>query len=320
MVVFGTTPTLLMNASGSPPRAHRLANAASLAWPFVMLAVNGIGSGFILSLNRLAAEGGVPFIPYIFWASLFGGLILLVLGAATRTPLPLSRAHLRAYLITGSAAVALPMSLFAFVAAKVPASVVSLELSLTPMLTYAFALVLAMDRLRWRKVAGITLGFAGVLVIVVPEASLPDPAMAGWVLFAMLAPMSFAIANVAAARTRPPHTASLSMAAAMSLAAAAVLVPAMAVEGSWWFFDSGLDTGAWAVIGLGALFAILFTLFFEIVRLAGPVFFSTVNYIGPVAGVVLAMLIFGETLSSWLWAALALMMAGLAVMNAGRRT
>ena len=308
-----------MSPSGdaSPPAPD--ATLAARAWPFVMLVVNGIGSGFTLSLNRLAAEGSVPFIPYIFWASLFAGVILLVFGAAARALPPLGRAHLRAYLITGSAAIALPMSVFAFVAAKIPASVVSLETALTPMLTYALALALAMERVRWQKVAGIALGLAGVLFIVVPEASLPDPAMAGWVMLALVAPTSFAIANVAAARTRPPHTASLAMAAAMSLAAAAVLVPAMAVEGSWWFFDSGLDSGGWAVIGLGATFAVLFTLFFEIVRLAGPVFFSTVNYIGPLSGVGLAMLIFGETLSPWLWAALALMMAGLATMNARRR-
>ena len=41
-----------------------------------MLAINGVGSGFLISLNRLAAEGGVPFIPYIFWASLIAGTIL----------------------------------------------------------------------------------------------------------------------------------------------------------------------------------------------------------------------------------------------------
>ncbi len=308
-----------MSSSGnaSPPARHAM---GARAWPFVMLAINGVGSGFILSLNRLAAEGGVPFIPYMFWASLLGGLILLVPGVAAGALPPLSRPHLRAYAITGSAAVAFPMSLFAFVAAKVPASVVSLELALTPMLTYGLELAMAMDRLHWHKVAGIGLALAGVLFIVLPEASLPDPAMAGWVLFAMLASASFAIANVAAARTRPPQTASLAMAAAMSLAAAAFLLPAMVIDGSWWFFDSGLDTGAWAVIGLGAIFAMLFTLFFEIVRLAGPVFFSTVNYIGPLSGVVLAMVIFGETLSPWLWAALALMMAGLTLMNLRRRT
>ena len=293
---------------------------APLFWPFVMLAANGVASGLLFSLNRLAAEGGVPFIAYVFWASLFAGGVLLIASFAAGTPPPLSAAHLRAYAITGSAAIAFPMSLFAFVASKVPASVIALELALVPMITYGLALALAMERFRWLSFAGIALGLGGVLFIVIPDASLPDPSMAGWVLLSLLAPASFALSNVAAARFRPPRTASLAMAAAMSLAAAAFLAPAMIVEGSGWFFDSGLDTGGWAVLGLAIVFALLFTLFFEIVRLAGPVFFSTVNYIVPISGVVLAMLIFGERLSPWLWTALALMLAGLAVMNArGRR-
>ena len=292
---------------------------ASLLWPFVMLAVNGVSSGLVFSLNRLAAEGGVPFIAYVFWASLIAGVLLLIVAFAAGTPPPLTAAHLRAYAIMGSAAIALPMSLLAFVAAKVPVSVISLELALVPMITYGLALILAMERFRWPSAAGIALGLCGVLFVVVPETSLPDPSMAGWVLISLLAPASFAVSNVAAARFRPPKTASLAMATAMSLAAAAFLVPAMIVEGSGWFFDSGLDTGGWAVIGLGAVFALLFVLFFEIVRLAGPVFFSGVNYIVPISGVVLAMLIFGERLGPWLWAALALMLAGLALMNARRR-
>ena len=92
----------------------------------------------------------------------------------------------------------------------------------------------------------------------------------------------------------------------------------MTVEGSWWSFPSGLDRGAAMVVAFGAMMALLFVLMFEMVRIKGPVFFSTVNYIAPIAGVVFGMIIFGETLSPWLWAALVLMLAGLATMNTRR--
>ena len=69
------------------------------------------------------------------------------------------------------------------------------------------------------------------------------------------------------------------------------------------------------VLVIAALFALLFFFMFEMVRLKGPVFFSSVNYIAPIAGIVFAMIIFGESLSPWLWAALALMFAGLATLN-----
>ena len=50
---------------------------------------------------------------------------------------------------------------------------------------------------------------------------------------------------------------------------------------------------------------------FEIIRRAGPLFFSTSNYIAPLVGVGLGMLLFGDTYSLWIWAALLLMFLGL---------
>ena len=79
---------------------------------------------------------------------------------------------------------------------------------------------------------------------------------------------------------------------------------------------SGLDTGAAALLGQGALYAVLWFLFFEIIRLAGPVFFSANNYLVPLAGVAWGMAIFGDRLSVWVWGALALMMAGVLLLTA----
>ena len=309
-----------MNAlldSGS--RERPLATFAALVWPFVMLAVNGVGTGLAFSINRLAAEGGVPFIAYVFWGALFAGGGLLLVGLARGTLPPLSLRHLRVYTVMGATGVALPMTIFAFVAPRVPASVLSLGLILTPMITYALALPLGLERFRGRSLLGIALGVAGVLLVVLPETSLPERSMVGWVLVSLIGPTSFAVSNVCAAYLRPPQTPSVVMGATMPLFAGIFLLAAMTAEGRWWFFDSGLDQGGAMVLAIAALYALLFVFMFEMVRLKGPFFFSTVNYIAPIAGVVFAMIIFGESFSPWLWAALALMFAGLATMNAGRR-
>lgn len=54
---------------------------------------------------------------------------------------------------------------------------------------------------------------------------------------------------------------------------------------------------------------------FEIIKRAGPVFFSTSNYIATVFGVVLGMLFFGDSHSLWIWAAMILMFIGLFCVN-----
>ena len=290
---------------------------AGKAWPLAMLVFISLGVGLQYSLNRLATVNGVPFVPYVFWMSLFSGAALLVLAVARGAPPSLRWPHLRSYALLAITGMAAPLTLFAFIAPKLPASVISLVQSLIPGLVYLMALGVGMERLRSLGVAGIALGLAGVLLIVVPETSLPEPGMAGWVVVAILGPVSFALSTIGAAKFRPPEARSVSMAAGVALGAAVYLLPAMAVDGSWWFFDSGLDLGAQALIYVSIFYFFFWLCFFEIVRIAGPVFFSTVNYLATFSGVVWGMIIFGESFSAWVWAALALMVAGLYVL--GRR-
>ena len=87
------------------------------------------------------------------------------------------------------------------------------------------------------------------------------------------------------------------------------LLPVMAIDGSWWLFDSGLDQGALSLLAMAALYALLLVFFYEVIRLAGPVFVSVNNYLVPLAGVAWGMAIFGDSLSGWVWGALALMTA-----------
>jgi drug/metabolite transporter (DMT)-like permease len=286
-----------------------------LLWPLAMLVTAGVGTGLMFSLNRIATVDGVPFIPYVFWSCLLSGIVLLGLSVARRTPPSLSWPHLRTYIIVGVLGMALPITILAFVAPKVPASVLALGQTLVPMMTYLLALALVMERFHWFGIGGIVLGLVGVLLIIVPEASLPEPEMAGWVAVALLAPLCFAVCGISAAKFRPPEARSVSVSAGVQLVAALFLLPVMAVADSWWFFASDFGEGEAALIVVALFYVVFWLCFFEIIRLAGPVFFSTSNYIATVAGVVWGLIIFGDSLSPWIWGALVLMIAGLYLMN-----
>jgi len=93
------------------------------------------------------------------------------------------------------------------------------------------------------------------------------------------------------------------------------MAPVMAVAGSWWFFDGPLGVGHWAVAGAIVNTAAIYVLVFEILKRAGPVFFSTSNYIATLLGVGIGMFFFGDSHSLWIWAALALMFTGLFCVN-----
>ena len=285
-----------------------------------MLFVLGVSFALAVSLNRFAADGGVPFLPYVFWQSFGGGAALMLLAAALRRLPPLDARHVRIFLSTGALNLAFPYMLLAYLAPKVPASLLSLGLALVPIMVYVLALSLRQDRFHWLRCGGILLGFAGILIVLLPQASLPAPGMAGWVALGLVPSLSYAVNAVLVARWRPQETTSLPLAGGLMLASGGYVLVVMAAMGEWWAFGGDFGVGHGATIGAMANNCVSFYLVFEIIRRAGPVIFSTVNYIATLSGMGFGMWFFGDAPSAYIWGAIVLMFAGLfLVTTTGRR-
>ena len=295
------------------PAARGDANA--LLWPAVLLVVSALGWGILYSLNRLATTDGIPFIPYVFWMGVGAALILLGLGAAFRTLPKLSWEHLRGYLVLGTISFGMTYTVLAFVAPKVPAGVLGLGATLTPILTYPAAALFRMDRFRAIRTVGLVLGVGGVALVVVPETSLPTPGMAPWVLLSFVAPVLYVANALIISWIEPPPAGALPLAGGVLATGAVFMFVVMAATDQWWWFEGPMTTGDWALAGAAGVMALVFYLMVEIIRLAGPVFFTTVNFMIPLTGIGWGVLFFGESHSHWIWLALVLMLAGLFLVN-----
>ncbi len=73
--------------------------------------------------------------------------------------------------------------------------------------------------------------------------------------------------------------------------------------------------GQWATIAAMANNALSFYLIFELIKRAGPVFFSMVNYVATLTGMGLGIWLFSDAHSVWIWAALVLIGASLVLVN-----
>ena len=310
-------------ASGGSPDigtadAGRLRGRALIV-PTLLLLLGGISYGGIFSANKLAAGVSFPVFAYTFWIALFAGLALLIVGAVAGTLPPVSRAHLLQYLRLALLAVMLPVLATAFAARELPAGVITLVLTLVPGLTYLMSFAMRLERFEALSLAGLTLGAGGVLLIVLPDQALPDAGAWVWMLVALVAAVAAAGSNVVAAAYRPPQTHSLALACGILLAAAAVMLPVMLVaDGPYLFTDAGwpgIAGMAWAA----AIHCVTFYCFQEVTRRAGAVFFAQFNYLVVAAGIFWALLIFNETLSLWVWGALACMVVGIWLVNTGAR-
>jgi drug/metabolite transporter (DMT)-like permease len=281
----------------------------------LMLFVLGLSFALILVFNRVAADNGIPFVPYVFWQSLGAGAILLLL-AARFGGLPSRRwAHVRVYMVTGTLNLTIPYLIFAFVAAKVSSGILSLGLSLVPVTIYAMALILRLDRFHLVRFFGILLGLAGVLFVLLPATSLPTRAMVGWVALGFMAPLCYALTAVLVALLRPPQGGSVQFASGLTIMGSISMLVVMAVTGEWWAFGGHFGAGHWATFAAMANNALAFYLIFELIKRAGPVFFSMVNYVATLLGMGLGILFFRDTHSLWIWAALVLIGASLFLVN-----
>jgi drug/metabolite transporter (DMT)-like permease len=101
----------------------------------------------------------------------------------------------------------------------------------------------------------------------------------------------------------------------MLLMASVVLVPVVLATDT--FVPMGFPWGAveWAVIGMMAVNALSYSVFYHLIQTAGPVFATQMAYVVTIAGVAWGIVIFGEQHSLWVWAALGLMLAGLALVT-----
>ncbi len=268
------------------------------------------------SFNRVATEGGIPYLGVVFWQCCGSGAILGLLLLIRRRRVPLSRRHLVFYAVSGFLGAVIPFIGVALAAPRVPLGVLSLGLTLEPAITYLIALPLLLERFRTIRFAGILLGIAGLMLILLPEAALPSPAMVPWVLLAMALPFGQALWNNFVSVARPPEVGSDVLAFGLVTAAALMLlVPAIATRTIWWFDGPGPNPDLWwplvalAVVNCGWIAG------FETVRIAGPVFFSMYALIGTPLTVAIGMVVFGERHSLWIWSALVLLLASLYLVN-----
>ncbi len=281
----------------------------------VMLFLLGVSFALILVFNRIATEDNIPFIPFVFWQS-FGAAIILAFLSFIYGVSPLNFQNLTVYVVTGFLNLTIPYLIFTFVAPKVPSSILSIGLSLIPATTYGLALITRLDTFTVIRISGILIGLIGVLFLIIPEASLPSPEMTPWVILGFAAPLSYALNTIVVAKLTPTEGNSIQFAAGLTIVGSISMLLLMIITGEWWFFSQNFSSKG-EIATLIAMFnnALAFYLVFELIKRAGPVYFSMVNYLATLVGIGIGFLYFKDTLSIWVWVSLLLIGLSLILVN-----
>ncbi|MFN4278191.1 MAG: DMT family transporter [Ferrovibrio sp.] len=283
-------------------------------YPLLLLIATGVALGFAPPFAKVAAGEGIPMIGFAFWQNFIGGLLLLLLALLNGARPPLQPRHLRYYAISGLITLALPSVMVFLAVAKIGAGLPSIVYAFPAMLTYIFALTLRMEKLAWMRAGGIALGLIGILMILLPRSGPVDEAALPWMLLALIAPVSLAAGNIYRTRAWPQDAAPLALAAGTLLGAA------------FWLLLGGLAFGVahlpagridadWILVAAGIAAFLSFIPYFELQRVAGPVYLSQIGYVMTATSLAIGTFVFGERYGLITWLAAGVIVAGIYLVN-----
>jgi len=273
-----------------------------------ILALGLIWGGTFMVVS-IALEGHGP-ITVATARTTLGALSLIALVSALRRPWP---GHgTGPYVIWGGLlSTAVPFSLLSWGQQYVPSAFAGLSMAMLPLFVLPLAHVFTDERMSLRKTIGVGLGFVGALALFAPgvTGALAGPGLLGQ-LACIAAAFCYAISSVVTRRC--PAVDPFSFAAVTLLVGAVPLIPAMLlIEGVPRF--EGLRPGL-AILFLGLFPTALAALIrVSVIRSAGPVFLTLVNYQVPLWSVFFGWLVLSEELPLRFFLALGLILSGVVV-------
>ena len=253
-------------------------------------------------LGVLGVIWGCSFLFMRIAAPVFGPLALvevrLALGAVVLLPflwLERARFPLRRWpmlIVIGVLNAVLPFLLFAWGAERAPAAIGAICNAMTVLFTALVAFVFFGEKIGTRRSAALLIGFAGVVVLATGKAgglSVGPAALAG-AAAALLYGFGYNLVKRHMADLPPAAS------AAATLGASAVLLAPLA----WSYRPRGpVPATAWGcAAALGVVCTgLAYLLYYRLIQRIGPARASTVTYLIPVFGALLAWAILGEPLT-----------------------
>lgn len=283
-----------------------------------VLVIMGAGWGLTQPLTKIAVSGDYRQFGLVFWQLVIGAVLLVGLCLATGRRVPFGRRHLWTYGVIALIGTILPNAASYQAIVYLPSGLISILLSLVPMFAFPIALSLGNEVFRWRRLAGLSLGLFGVLLIVAPEASLPDRAMIMFIPLALVAPLFYAFEGNYVARWGTSGLDPIQTLCGASICGVLLALPLALGSGQW--IDPRGPWGAadYALIASSLIHVMVYTGYVWMVTVAGAVFAAQVSYLVTSFGVLWAMLLLGERYSGWVWAAFAVLLVGLTLVQPRR--
>jgi drug/metabolite transporter (DMT)-like permease len=283
-----------------------------------VLIVVGAGWGVTVPLTKIAVSTGFGHFGLIFWQLVIGTLLMGSLILASGKRLPITRRGLAICAVVSLVGTLVPNTASFQTAVHVPAGILSILLSMIPMFAFPMALAMGLDRFSWRRLAGLAVGLAGVLLIVAPGVSSALGTPVFWLLVALIAGLCYAAEGNIVARWGTAGLDAIQVLFLASLMGTLVALPLSLATDQFIPARDLTGRAGQALIAASLAHTSVYAAYVWLVGRAGPVFTVQVSYLVTAFGIFWAKLILGEAYPAEVWLALAAMFVGMYLVQPRR--
>ncbi len=279
---------------------------------FVFILLGSIWSSSFLWIKIAVTEVGP--ITLVAFRVLFGLLFSAAVILVQRVPLPRTFKGWLPFLILGISNVAIPFFLISWGEQAIDSAVAAILDATVPLFTIVIAhFLLHDDKMTWPKVAGLLMGFFGVIVLMSKSIGASTGSVLGQ-FAVVLASMFYAGSSVYARKSTEDAPGLVRGAGPLVSSTAVMWLASFTIERPIVIPHLPITWVALLWLGiLGSGFA--FILNYYLIHEIGPTRTTMVTYIFPLGGVILGVAFLGEQLSWQLLAGAVLIVASLAVAN-----
>lgn len=285
-----------------------------LEWAMLVALATVWGGSFFF--NSVAVRE-LPVLTVVLARVALAALILLAVLRLRGERMPRSRQVWIAFFGMGLLNNAIPFSLIVWGQQHITSGAASILNAATPFFGVLLAHLLTQDEQMTRsKLVGVLIGFAGVAVMIGAGALRDLGVHVAAQIMCLLGAASYAVAGIFGRRFRALGVSPMSTATGQVIASSLILLPVvMVVDHPWALPVPGWEVMG-AVIGVAAIStALAYTLYFRILSTAGATNLLLVTLLVPISAILLGTLFLSEALfARHLWG-MALIAAGLGVVD-----
>lgn len=299
-------------------RERRLRHQAQTLRGFGMLILAGVLFGLDAPIAKWLSQYSTNSLGMAIWVNVVV-VVLAIPWAIYKRDMPKFDYYLIGYfLLWGFCTCILGDVLLLMASEHIQASVIIIIMVTEVLMVYAYSAITKLETSTTKKLAGVGLGFLGVVLVVYAQGTDAGSTNAFWAILVLGVPLGYAVIDLMIVVGRQVDMLPSTRLGLASVAGLIIMIPLAWIQDDFvplslvpGYFELGLLF--WGLLTLASMFV-----FVLLVSSAGSVFASQTAYVQTIAGIGISFVALHETLSPAIWVALGVIVLGMLLVEPKR--